>query len=106
MDFVSFSTQEEFDAFVKYAEANHQKLETYTLLGAYTPIAKSTEDYYWINSGKHLNYPMRFPPGEPNFLGGREYCLSLMKNGTNQLNHNDLDCSETPYKFVCQMFKS
>lgn len=104
LEFASLSTPEEADAFLKYAEENYELLDLYVLLGAYTAVASSTEDYYWVNSGKHLNYPLRFPPGEPNFLGQREFCLSLMKNATNQFNFNDLDCSENAYKFICQMY--
>lgn len=104
LEFVSLGNAEEAAAFLKYAEENHELLDHYVLLGGYTAVAKSTEDYYWVNSGKHLNYPIRFPPGEPNFLGEKEFCLSLMKNGTNQFNFNDLDCFDNAYKFICQMY--
>lgn len=56
-----------------------------------------------MNSGKKIDYELKFGAGEPNNYDGKEFCLSLVRmNGGEYFHYNDYDCSDTTGRFVCQ----
>jgi hypothetical protein len=65
-------------------------------------------DYFWIDSGKPVNFQLSFHPGEPNnFFSGssifnKEDCLALGPNlSTKKYGFSDVSCND-PRNFICQ----
>lgn len=64
-------------------------------------VQSSTVDWYWVNSGNHINYDIEFKVGEPNNYTGNEWCLSMAyRLGT--FAFNDYDCTRNMFNFICQ----
>lgn len=73
-----------------------------TYLGAVTNIALSKTNWYWVSTGKKLNFELPWGPVDPNNLGNNEKCLALQK----PLSMIDIICYELYYKrFICQSVK-
>ena len=58
-------------------------------------------DFYWMTTGKRINYGLRYAPGEPNNVNGVEKFLSLSKKPQGFL-FNDIDYNYTKWNFFCQ----
>lgn len=104
MEFLSLDTKDEHDKFVKLING---KLDIFDGLGKYTYVGGmalnpgSTSGWRWVSSGKSINYPLKFHPGQPDNTGGIEFCLNLTFH-MSELLFNDAPCSRE-YQFICQM---
>lgn len=102
MDTLSLETLEEANHFLALCQQNAGFFDQWTHVGAIALAAKSTNFWYWVNSGKRITYPMKFLPGQPDNAGGRELCLSIGKDPSG-FRFNDLNCyGNHDFKFVCQ----
>jgi hypothetical protein len=102
MEILSLDTLKEATTFFNTCKLSESLFETYTHIGGITMTGRTTDLWYWVNSGKRVNYVMPFAPGEPNFAGNVEYCLSIVKGGGN-FYYNDVPCfGGYELKFVCQ----
>jgi hypothetical protein len=102
MDVVSLDTATETSTFFDTCKKSEALFETFTHIGAITLAGRSTDMWYWVNSGRRANYALPFYPGQPDFAGSIEYCLSLAKAGNN-FYFNDVPCwGGFELKFICQ----
>jgi hypothetical protein len=103
MEFVSLETKQEADNFLSLCNKNMKLLNGFISVGAVTLQGKSTDQWYWVNSGKRINYPIAFLPGEPNFLNDLEFCLSVVKNSKDIFMFNDTTCNDPiERQFICE----
>lgn len=102
MDVLSLETLDEANHFLALCKQNSGYFDQWTHIGAITLYPKSTNSWYWVNSGKRVTYHLRFGPGQPDNAGGRELCLSIGKDPQNFF-FNDLNCyGSHEFKFICQ----
>lgn len=101
MDFVSLDTLAEAQNFLKICRENAGYFGRWTHIGGITLEGASTESWYWVDSGNHINYTLNFGSGQPDNYGGNELCLSIGKYAGNQFYFNDIRCEVTAV-FVCQ----
>lgn len=101
MEFLSLETLEEANQFFKLCEENASLFDKFTHIGALTTVAKSKTDWYWVNSGQKINYVLNFLPNQPDNANNNEMCLSIGMPPKNY-SFNDIPCSGTQYKFICQ----
>lgn len=103
MQFATLDSQREADTFLFLYG---QKAALFTIdsyIGAITTILLSTTDYYWVESGLKVNFPLIFTAGQPNNQDGNQMCLAV--NKADGYKFNDLGCySAVPSKFFCQTF--
>lgn len=103
MEIVSFDSRAEFDSVAKMCKQYTNYLNGQTHVGAVVFEAKSLVEWYWVNSGKRVSFPLPFAPNEPNCDGGNELCLSLSRDQNHDFAFNDINCSGSDYtKFICQ----
>lgn len=70
-------------------------------IGGISLTPRSTTDWYWVVSGKKLDFILNFLPNQPDFAGGVENCLSIVKR--EKFGFNDIICStQWDRKFICQ----
>ena len=102
MDTVSLDTVDEQNTFLNICNKNRAILDSsMTLIGGYTRTPRSTNDWYWVNSGNRVNYTLKFSQGQPDFAYDREYCLSVW--GKPSVSFNDVGCGPPENrKFFCQ----
>lgn len=99
MEALSLETKTEAENFFDLLTKNHQQLEELTHIGGVTSVLRASDKWYWVNSGKKVNYTMKFHPGHPDGAG---YCLSAQKRGS-EFYFKDLPChSNYELKFICQ----
>lgn len=102
MEFLSLETLEEANFFLILGDKNIAHFDDLTHVGATTTVGRSSDKWYWVNSGKRVDFTLKFAPGEPNFGGNVEFCLSVGKYPGNFMFH-DLNCyGAYEKKFVCQ----
>lgn len=99
MESLSLETKAETDNFWNLLTKNTQHIEELTHIGGVVTTLRATDAWYWVNSGKKANYPLKFAPGTPD---GNGYCLAILKRGT-EFFFKDITC-HTHYeiKFICQ----
>jgi hypothetical protein len=101
MEIVSLDTKAEADFFLGVCDKNiAQFTDEYTHIGAMTMVGKT--GWHWVNSGKRIDYQMKWLAGQPDFYAANEFCMGLVKRGTD-FSFVDLNCFgiyET--KFICQ----
>ena len=71
-------------------------------IGGLTTVGKSIDQWYWVNSGNQVNFPLSFNPGQPDNAFGKEFCLTLGVFSNNESYFNDIRCNERELKFICQ----
>lgn len=102
MESLSLETLDEMNNFFALCDKNVNFFEDYTHIGGYTNVGRSTDKWYWLNSGKRIDYKMKFTPGQPDFAGNLEFCLGIHKK-PNDFAFFDLYCSVYhEFKFICQ----
>lgn len=102
MEFLSLETLEEATFFLALSDKNIAHFDDLTHIGATTTVGRNPDKWYWVNSGKRIDFNLKYAPGEPNFAGNVEFCLSVGKNPGNFMFH-DLNCyGAYEKKFVCQ----
>lgn len=103
MDMISLETKTESEKMLEICSKNANLFDVHTYAGGLTANSLTLDEWYWINSGKRLNYMLRFAPGEPNNHKGSEFCLSIVRwEGTTTFYYNDIDCSNDARPFLCQ----
>lgn len=56
-----------------------------------------------MNSGKKIDYELKFGPGELNNLRNNQFCLSIFKNSLDsEIEFTNFDCSTEQAPFICQ----
>ena len=107
MEIISLDCETEAETFRNLFSKDHYFLafEENTLVGAMTLVPKSTEHWYWANSGEQIDFQIKFAAGEPNNFHNREFCLGLRKYLDGEVFfYNDITCSNAylEFKFLCQ----
>lgn len=107
MEFVTLETEAELKEFLDICKRNAGLFEDWTHVGALTLEGKSIDKWYWVTSGRRVDYKIPFSNGQPDFSDGVELCLSLGKKSTNDFFFNDIYCTAGPkdfrdFKFVCE----
>lgn len=102
MEVLSLETLEEATKFLQLCLKNDKLFEQYTHVGGLTTVGKSLDKWYWANSGKLIDYALKFLPGQPDFYGYNEYCLGISKSA-DAFSFIDVACFGTyELKFICQ----
>lgn len=102
MESLSLETLDEADKFLQMCLKNEKLFEQYTHVGGITTVGKGLDKWYWANSGKHIDFALKFMAGQPDFYGYNEYCLGLNK-ATDAFTFIDIICYGTyELKFICQ----
>lgn len=103
MEFVSLDSEGEQDYFIKLINEKSTVFGPYTFVGGMTTNPGTTSGWRWVNSGKSINFLLRFRPGEPNNRNGSESCLNINYDGNQQnLGFNDAPCKHEE-NFICQI---
>lgn len=90
MGFASIETAEEQVYFLKMMQQNIKLLDYHgPHIGGITVVGKT--DWYWVNTGNKVNFPLSFSSGEPNNVFNNESCLALSKQ-SNTVGFNDITC--------------
>lgn len=106
MDVLSLDTEDEETHLLGLLESNSRLFTQWTYVGALTLVGGSRDNWYWVNSGNRVNYPITFGVDEPNFGNSNEFCLAVGKYSASEFYFNDMPChEETQYKFFCQLQK-
>lgn len=101
MELMSIETKEEEDNFNTICNPQLHLFGQYNHIGGLTTVGGTKDDWYWIHSGEKIQFPLAWPPGEPNFANSQK-CLALHKT-TGRFMYNDIDCyGRHQEKFVCQ----
>lgn len=102
METLSLETLDESNAFLNLCLNNANLFESHTHIGAVTTEGKSLNKWYWVNSGKRIDYSLKFLPGQPDFWASAEFCLGLEKR-TESFYFIDINCHGVyELKFICQ----
>lgn len=102
MEVLSLESSDEQTLFLNMCDKNIQLFEDLTHVGAYNVVGKSTDKWYWVNSGKRVDFPLKFTAGQPDFAGNNEYCLAMGKR-PKDFYFNDITCfGYYELKFICQ----
>jgi hypothetical protein len=101
MEFVSLETKSEADYFLSVCDKNiAQFTDEYTHIGGMTMVGKT--GWHWVNSGKRIDYQLKWLSGQPDFYAANEFCLSIHKRA-GDFSFNDLNCfGAFESRFVCQ----
>lgn len=102
MQFVSFETLTEFNAFTAFLPNINPSLTSFVHIGASTTVGKSATEWYWKNSGRKVSFAIPWQTGEPNNANNIELCLSLRRDGTNGYKFNDIPCDNYNLYYICQ----
>lgn len=107
MDVVTLETADEAEKFLDVCKKNHQLLGPLAHVGAISMEGKSVDKWYWVKSGKQIEYPIKFLPNEPNFYNNSEFCLAVAKDSKNDFFFSDVNCKaelQNPheFKFICE----
>ena len=107
MDVLELETLDESNKFRAMCKENYQWFDEHTHIGAITLTGRSLDQWYWVSSGRQIDYLMHFIPGQPDNSMGNELCLALWRDSSNNFLFNDIFCQKQPYddrdfKFVCE----
>jgi hypothetical protein len=76
MKFLTLDTSEEADAFLKLCRETRFAFD-FIHVGALTNLPKDKTQYSWVETGKKVNYALKWAPGERN--NTNEMCLAIGK---------------------------
>lgn len=103
MDFLTLETEAEANIFLELCRDHAGLFEDYAHIGGITTKGGSTNDWFWVNSGKKVSYQLKWAESEPdNGYGGTELCLSIVRKPGDTFYFNDIRCNESVTQFVCQ----
>lgn len=102
MDFVSLETENEANEFLNICKSKANLFQTGAFIGAISLEGASRSQWYWLNSGNRITYPIPFGPGKPNNVEGRAFCLELWKYSASNFLFVDAFCSGYESQFICQ----
>jgi hypothetical protein len=96
---ISLDSFDEMRAFMKEFLSKIKLFNEAVYMGAILAEPRSKTEWYWVATGKKLNFDLPWYPGEPNNYGGSEQCLLLHTLSL----FLDLKCYEERYfNFLCQ----
>lgn len=104
MEILSVETKPEADYLMGVLKNSTHLLDGETIfhIGGISFTPKSKKDWYWVNSGKKVGFPMYFAEGQPDYTNGIESCLSFIKFHVDY-GFNDIPCfGQWDRKFICQ----
>lgn len=100
MNLVELDTAAEADHFNKLC-AQDKDLSTSTVHIGGADHGVDKNKWYWMSSGKDVNYIMDYAPTEPNNINGRQNCLAVYTH-PESYQFADYDCDESKSIFACQ----
>ena len=101
MELASLPTEELSNKFRQLCFENAPYFDKYTHIGG-TYIGAGLNRWYWLSTGKPVNYHLPMPAGEPNNYGGHQNCLAVDKQNGPFLFNDIHDFGEHAEKFVCE----
>jgi hypothetical protein len=102
LEFVSIDSINESNHLLGLCDQNISLFDIWTHIGGITTVAGSKTEWYWVESGKKVNFNLKFDKGQPDNKNGIENCLSIGKAPGN-FYYNDIPCSGgAAFKFICQ----
>lgn len=106
MELASFETKEESDWFSDIFVASRQDVDpSWCYIGGiriFKDDEPSKENWYWLNSGRKINYDFDWSPSEPNNINGTQWCLCLTKSQRKSTAYADIQCFNRDESFICQ----
>lgn len=100
MEIATFETLEEMQVVSDLCKDNENIMTPYVHVGGMTTREGTKESWFWIVTGKRINYNMPWADGEPNNDEDSQFCLAL---GTKNFLFDDIDCfGRSESKFICQ----
>ena len=101
MELASLPTEELAEKFTRLCNKNAHFFDQYTHIGG-TYIGAGLNRWYWLSTGKPVNYQIPMLPGQPDNHRGTQNCLALDKQYGNFL-FNDINAFGIhEEKFVCE----
>ena len=102
MDILSVETEAEADHFLNLCTKSSKSFEELTYVGATTLAAGTTDQWYWVNSETHIEYPLKFALGQPDNNNTNENCLGIGMTEESTFAFFDVDCNGiAEFKFAC-----
>ena len=98
MDLVELPTEAEADFFLASCE-QHVSPNNYYLVGA-SYVGVDLNEFYWMTTGKIIDYKLKYLPGEPDNYKNIERFLSI-KKGSDGCKFNDISLKDE-HHFICQ----
>jgi len=109
LDFVSLDSKTEAESFRNVLTKNTALVDNYyaVYVGATLTQIGNYSSYAWVTTNKPLRFNMTWAVGQPNNVGGVQFCLGLSITATvgDVYAFNDLECDDATYRFlpfVCQ----
>ncbi|CAO1326778.1 unnamed protein product [Diamesa tonsa] len=101
MELASLPTEQLADKFTRLCFLNDPFFDQYTHIGA-TYIGAGLNRWYWLSTGKPVDYHLKMIPGQPDNQRGTQNCLALEKQNGPFL-FDDIDAfGRHEEKFVCE----
>jgi len=101
MEILSFESLRESDHFMELCPASHTQFSYMNHIGAITIKPGTKTSWYWVQSGKRIDFTLKFLIGNPDNTNEREHCLGIINN-RGECSYNDVDCNWSECKFLCQ----
>lgn len=92
MEFASFDSLEESNNFTENA-GKSDLFKTFTYVGGISKPVNSSVEWFWVESGKQIDYALQFASNEPNSVNMNEQCLCFLMKPTGKFYH-DVKCSD------------
>jgi len=109
MESLSLESAIEADQFLGFCKINANLFETWTFVGAFALQGANADAWYWANSGKHVDFILKWQPNQPDNFETDQYCLAIGKDDSNNFGFNDIGCNmrrsngePNDWKFICQ----
>lgn len=77
LEIATLETLDEMQTVSKICKKISFHLTEYVHVGGMTLTGNSTFNWYWVITGKRIEYEMQWSDGEPNFYSRRQFCLAL-----------------------------
>ncbi|CAO1337642.1 unnamed protein product [Diamesa tonsa] len=101
MELASLPTKELSEQFMQLCYLNAPSFDQYTHVGG-TYIGAGLNRWYWLSTGKPVDYQLPMRPEQPDNAGGYQNCLALDKQNGPFL-FDDIDSfGRHEEKFVCE----
>lgn len=102
MESLSLETLDEMNYLLNTCHKHEKLFDQFTHIGGMTTVGKSLDKWYWVSTGKRVDFPLKFTPGQPDFYAAVDFCLSLEKRADG-FYFADIYCQGAyELKFVCQ----
>lgn len=103
MKLASFDTAEEYESVRQMMITNSDKFSDWTHIDGITTEGRSTDQWYWSQTGEKIKFNMTWRAAQPDFSHNRQWCLSLGPKSAKQFYFDDIDCfHHHEEKFLCE----